>query len=384
MARQFRIDDSSVWGYQYGSGMDGAYTPVTGTDAPINSACTGTSGATTLTATNTSFAPGQVVIIHQTEGTNAGQWELNHIKSYMAGTITFDYALINSYTAGAQVQVLPQYAAVSINGGVTLTASAWNGTTGGILGWLCAGLTEIDGTLAGNGGSASGGTHTAGIGFIGGTPPGSTDAQQGEGSAGVGVNSTGSNGNGGGGARDASGAGGGGGGGGNGTAGSNGSTTGRGSGGTTAGAADLTTMVFGGGGGGGAVKGNPGDQSGAGGSGAGIVVIISKVLTITGSVTLNGGNGGNTVSVGGQTGGGGGGAGGSFLVKCQVATLGSGLVTATGGAKGTGFASPGGDGGVGRIHIDYLGTVSGTTTPSMDTRQDSSLATVTGFLFNML
>jgi hypothetical protein len=58
------------------------------TETMIDSACTGTSAATSLTATNVSFAQGQVILIHQTQGTGAGTWMRNTIQGYTAGTIT--------------------------------------------------------------------------------------------------------------------------------------------------------------------------------------------------------------------------------------------------------------------------------------------------------
>jgi len=43
--------------YGFGNGSDGALSiSADTTDAPIDSACTGTSGSTTLSATNASFA----------------------------------------------------------------------------------------------------------------------------------------------------------------------------------------------------------------------------------------------------------------------------------------------------------------------------------------
>lgn len=69
----------------------------------IYSACSGTAGAYTLSATNASFAAGQEILIHQTQGTNAGQWERNTIQSYTAGTITLKNPLLGSYVSGAQV-----------------------------------------------------------------------------------------------------------------------------------------------------------------------------------------------------------------------------------------------------------------------------------------
>src|SRR5438045_1091315 len=111
----------------FGNSSDGTLS-VSGstTDAPIDSACTGTSGTTSLTATNASFAASQRVLIHQTRGTGVGNWELNTIASYVAGTITTVSPLANTYASGAQVLVVKQHSGVTISG--TLTAKAWTGT----------------------------------------------------------------------------------------------------------------------------------------------------------------------------------------------------------------------------------------------------------------
>lgn len=377
--RQFRSDDTSTWGEQFGNGQDGAYTPSTATDAPIDSAATGTADTTSLTATNASFASGQTILIHQTTGTGAGNWELNAIASYTSGTITTKYPLINTYGSGAQVVVLKQYSSVLIDTGVTLTAKAWNGTTGGILGFLCNGDTSIEGTITA---TAKGYRQAAG--------PTTSHAHgtQGEGKSGTGTASTSANGQGGGGGAAQSGQGrGSGAGGGHATAGTAGTENGNqpgGSAGGTEGVAGLTTVYFGGGGGRGAASSQANNAT-ATGHGGGFIVLISKRLTITGSISCNGGAGaaGATSNQPGS----GGGAGGSTLLKCQSGALGSNLITASGGSGGTGQDSDpaGGAGGVGRIHADYLHTLSGTTSPTIDSRQDAVLADRGGvFLFNMI
>lgn len=374
--RQFRSDDTSIWAEKYGNGSDGALTISSNTtEAPIDSACTGTGGTTSLPATNGSFAPNQLILIHQSIGTGVGNWELNRIQSYSAGTITTAYPLINTYASGAQVRVLKQYSAVTVNSSQTYTAKAYNGTVGGIIAWLCNGTTTITGTVSANGIAGSNTTRGAGIGYLGGTPStgDNSTGNQGYGTGGVGSASTNANGNGGGGARKQSGSfAGGAGGGGHAAAGTNGTTVGGstgGAGGSEAGVAGLTTMVFGGGGGGGA-----GNTSGMGaGGGGGIVLIISKTITVNGAITTNGGNGVN--ANGTDNGSSGAGAGGSILLKGQQITLGSNIITASGGTGGTGSGGSGNSGGgsVGRIHADYLLPVSGTTNPTLDSTKDASM-----------
>ncbi|MCK4261234.1 MAG: hypothetical protein KAX49_19835, partial [Halanaerobiales bacterium] len=68
------------------------------------------------------------------------------------------------------------------------------------------------------------------------------------------------------------------------------------------------------------------------------------------------------------------GSGGSILIKCQTADLGTSLVraeAASGIAGANGYA--GGNGGTGRIHVDYLTSITGSTLPGATTTQDNSL-----------
>lgn len=351
---QFRSDDTTLWWLKYGDGSDGAYSSAgNATDAPVDSACTGTVDTTSLTATNASFTNGEPILIHQSRGTGAGAWELNQIASYTTGTITTQSALKNTYSSGAQVIQLKQYSSFTQNSGHTLTAKAWNGTVGGIIAFLCNGTTTITGTL-----SLSGkGYSVSGLGAV------NNGGTQGEGTNGVGTSSASANGNGGGAGIDFDNQGGAGGG-----NGASGTTNGSATAGASAGSASLVTAVFGGEGGGANVDGN-------GGAGGGLLLMITKTLAeITGSIALTGGNGTGPGS--GNTGGGGG-AGGSCLIKAQTATLGTNKITSSGGTGGNQAGSPtsrrGGNGAVGRIHLDYLTSYTGTTTPTIDVTQDSSL-----------
>ena len=351
----------------FGDGSDGALTISTDTtEAPIDSACTGTMGSTTLTATNVSFVAGQKVLIHQTQGTGAGNYERNTISSYTAGTITLQDALSANYVTGAQVRVLKQYTDVTIDSTKTYTAKAWNGTVGGILGFYANGTVTITGTIT-----------ATGKGFRGSPINTTVDASgyQGEGSLAVGgTRSTSTNGNGAGG-----GTGGstldqcsGGGGGGHAAAGNNGAAgqqSAGGIGGTLVGSANLATLFFGGGGSSGGMGRNSSTYCAAGGAGGGLIAIFGKTFTVTGAITCAGAAGTNAD---GTNGNGGGGGGGSILVKTQVGTLGAGLITAAAGAAGTGGVTAGA-GAVGRIHMDYLTSYTGTTTPTIDVAVDGTL-----------
>lgn len=371
MSRQWRSDDTSPWIYGFGDGSDGDLTISSNTtEAPIDASCSGTSGASTLSATNASFAGGQLILIHQTRGTGAGNWELNKIASYTSGTITLEHTLENTYTdsgaSQAQVRVMRQYNNVTINSGVTWTAKAWDGNVGGILGFFAKGTVTVTGTIAGNG-----------RGFRGGSAPSFNNANQGEGTGGAGTLSTAANGNGGGGT---SGSGRGGAGGGHavsGTTGGNGGNTG----GSAVGDAELVSLNFGGAGAGSASS----NSLSNGANGGGIVSIFANDLTITGAVNLSGAN-----STASNEASGGAGAGGSCLLKCKTATLGTTKITSTGQTPPS-TAWSGGRGGassVGRIHIDYSGSYTGSTNPTLSSRLDPTIK-VGGlgggaFLFNFV
>lgn len=373
MSRRFRSDDTSFWPYGYGFGVDGNLTISTDTtQTVIDSACSGTSGTKSLTATNTSFAVGQFILIIQMVGTNVGEYEFNRIASYTAGTITTQFDLQNTYSTGgadkAQVLVMPQYRDVTIDSTKTFWCKHWDGTVGGILAYFAIGTTTINGKIGSTGAGYDGPPiHNTG-----------EDGLQGEGSTGTPARTSSANGNGGGGGGKGSDPNhsGGGGGGGNGAAGSNGLYDGgaAGSGGAAVGNAGLTQLFMGGGGGQGASgTGHLGSAAGEGGDGGGIILIVSRVITVnasTGQVLSDGVKPGGGFA---DEGSGGGGAGGSVLLKCQSATLATTKITAPGAAAGDASIGTGGAGAVGRIHIDYYSSFSGTTTPTIDSRKDPNM-----------
>lgn len=368
MSTQFRSDDTVKWWLGFGNGSDGDYSSAgNATDAPVDSSCSGSANSTSLSATNASFAAGKPVLIHQTRGTGAGNWELNQIQSYTSGTITLKKALQNTYTdsgaSQAQVIQLKQYKNFTQNSGHTLTAKAWDGNVGGIIAFLAKGTATITGTLSATGKGFRGGTGKI-------TSSTGAGGNQGEGTAGAGSVSKAANGNGGGGGVRASGNSynNGAGGGGYGAAGQDcqyGTASNKGLGGAAAGAAGMTATMFGGGGGGG--QSTSGTAS-TGGSGGGLVLIISKNVTVGGTITTNGNNASNAAD-----GAGGGGAGGGILVKARTSTLGTTKLTATGGNGDTVGDGVGGAGAVGRIHIDYSGSYTGTTSPTLDSTLDPTI-----------
>lgn len=380
--RQWRSDDTDKWVYGFGSGVDGDLTISSNTtEAPIDSSCSGTATQTSLSATNASFASGQLILIHQSRGTGVGAWELNRIASYTAGTITLSHALMNTYTdsgaSQAQVRVLKQYNNVTVNSGVTYTAKAWDKNVGGILAFFARGTTNIVGTV-----------NAAEKGYLGGASSLGGNPTCGEGSLAdqsYHDNSNGAIGTGGG-CSFASG-------GGNAASGGGGGYVTQpnrggskygdkgGYGGRTDGDVGLLELHFGGGGGGASAP-NQAAAWGQVANGGGVVAIFSKNLAVSGSITTKGSNAKATVVETGVWGAStGGGAGGSVLLKCNTATLGTALVLATagnGGDQGTG-------GSVGRIHLDYSGSYTGTTSPTINARSDVSLYDVIGgsFLYNL-
>lgn len=308
--------------------------------------------------------PGDVVLIHQTQGTGVGCWELNTaVSDYTGGTANIQLAkpLQCNYASGgnnhAQIQRVPQYTDCPVSGTVT-PLSAWNGTWGGILAVMCNGTMNLTGSIT-----------AAGKGFMGGVTSQSAHAEQGDSATGNGTNTTSANGTGGGGGALGDGAAAGGGGGGGlgvtGTAGQPGAR-GGGAGGTTGGSADLTTFIFGGAGGGGGWRRDT--AGGTGGTSGGIILLSTRTLALGGSssVTAAGNSGGANSGAGDSAGGGGGGAGGSILLKMNTGSLGTARITAAGGDGGAGNPGSnnnGGAGGAGRIRIEYCESFSGSTNP---------------------
>lgn len=367
-SRQFRSDDTSTWSDRYGSGADGAKT-VSGAETydGARASCSGSSGGTSLTlGAASTFADGDLVVIHQTRGTGAGNWELNKISSGGGTTsLTLAYSLINTYTdsgdSQAQIIEMKQYSSVAINS--TLSAPEWDGDTGGGVAFFCTGTVNGSGTI-----------DISGKGFRGGAADRHGESHNlqptttSEGGGGVanegggGGCPTGNNENGGGG-------------GGYGTAG--GAASGgisNPAGGGTYGVAALTSLHLGSGGG--------GSHASAGADGAGFLLIIAKTIDFSSMTTVNC-NGLNTSDQNSGVGIAGAGSGGSILLKGQTLNLGTGKVTASGGTAGNnpGAGADGGDGGVGRIHADYSTSISGTTTPTIDSTLDATLADSSGVRF---
>jgi large repetitive protein len=348
--RQFRSDDTSVWADKFGDGSSDVTKSADETASLANATVTGNATEFTVTLGGAStFANGDIVIIHQTQkATGAGVWELNKIVSgATTTTLTLKYPLMNTYAANAQIVGFVKAKNFTINSGKTVTLPAWDGTASGIYPVLANGDISIAGTILGTGKAFGGGDGSNSGNYSGegidGPQVSLGGAHENAGSGGVNVD---------------------GGGGANGAAGGNG--TSGGVGGSAVGNAGLTLMDFGGGGGG----GNAGNGGGDGGVGGGIVLLIGKSITVTGAITVGGTDG--TSGGGGR--GGGGGAGGSVLLKAKTIVLGTALITTPGGAAGGGGEGTGGIGSVGRIHADYSTSLTGTTTPTIDSTLDTTIS----------
>ena len=346
-------------GQDFGDGIGGAYT--ISSDSNVRATITGTATQMTGTAGSTAFSNGDLVMLHQTQGAGAGQWEINMIASG-GGTTSLTFVVANYYTygTGAQIIKVSRYSTLTIS---AHSIPAWNGSTGGI-GVFCANVsTSIGGALNGTGTGYRNGAQNASDGWLAGyqgegytAPPNSRNTA---------ANTSG----GGGGGGNNSGQGGGGGGGGAGHASGGGNGDGAGYAGGAVGQIDLLAIFPGGGGGGGGNDDAGGHPGAPGGIGGGMIIVFSKTVSITGSITVNGNNGSNSVSSWG--GAGGGGAGGSILIVCETGTFGTNLMTATGGAGGArNDSGTGGAGSVGRISVHHTGAITGASNPAFNDTTD--------------
>ncbi|HEX8070668.1 MAG TPA: hypothetical protein VF546_12000 [Pyrinomonadaceae bacterium] len=319
--------------------------------------------------------------------------------------------LRNTYTTAAwsntqgqrtfQVVRVPQYSSATVAGATTLSARAWDGSTGGVVAVDVAGTLTVNGTVSadGRGFRGGGGRGTSGGGSGAGTPA-TTDymlptswnlnGQKGEGVAGTpryvyngtsvvdtgaegypgnttftagAATGRGAPGNAGGGGTDGSTANNeensGGGGGGNGGAGGMGGMTWRnrdnigGFGGVmpTTVPPSNTRVVMGGGGGAGS-RNNSSGVAASGAVGGGIVMIRAGTLAGGGTVSANGSDAYNLTL---NDGGGGGGAGGSILVSAGT-YAGAIALSARGGRGGDAW------------NTSPVGTICGSTPCDTDNR----------------
>lgn len=349
-------------------------------DTVIDSVCSGSSGSTSLTATNPSFSAGQMVLIIQMTGTGAGNRQFNRISSYTAGTITLEFALDNNFglVGSAQVLVIKQLTSLTIDITKALGVKYHDEAThkGGIFAAFVNGPAIINGDLTANGGTGGSngdpGLGAQGRGYWGGDGARHTifpdSANYGGSSTGISSRDHTRNNNGaGGGAGYVSATGskapaGGGGHAGPGQQAVNGSGSYQhGLGGDTIGNDDMSVIFMGAGGGGGCTgDGSSSFKTGGGGGGAGIIILFARKIVVTGRVMAIGGDGGAA-----DVASGGGGAGGSIWLKGVELDIGTGLVDASAGNYGDGGSSGahGGAGSVGRVKVECC-TLTGESTPA--------------------
>jgi len=362
----------------FGDGADGdlAVTDTYYTDG-TRTALSGTASAgqkNVPVSSASGFAVDQEVLVIQMQETGAGNYEFGIIAGTGGGSLTLRDNLEHTYTVGgnSKVQVLrvPHYQNVTVQNGGKLTAHGWDGSTGGVLVFRANGTLQVQdgGTIDANYLGFEGGPGENNVG-IGGRQGASYDGVPRNPGQGIGNSA---NYGGGGGGWECSGAGGGGGG--YGTAGNNGQTIcgTAGQGGNLYGNATLSLLYLGSGGGG-ASDGMGG--LGGGNIGGGAILILARSITIDGTLSTNGADGLNghwDADYDHPSFGGGGGSGGSIKLVSSVINVGSEKVSAIGGMGGRGVGGPnrnGGDGGVGRIRIEYCESLSGSTNPSASTHQ---------------
>ncbi|MBK7667883.1 MAG: gliding motility-associated C-terminal domain-containing protein [Sphingobacteriaceae bacterium] len=308
-------------------------------------------GANITTANNATFG-------NITAYNSAGQYEFNYIGAINGLCISLTCPLINTYNLSGAVQLVrvPVYANAVVTN--TLTAQAWNGTTGGVLAFESTNLTfnsdiNVDALGFRGGAFAQGGFCCSSNNFVTNSVAG---GQKGEAIAAYIAGQDGSKGknaNGGGGTNCGNSGGGGGANGGAGGIGGN-QYNGCGPGDQGVGGINLTypspaVLYLGGGGGG--FRDN-GQIATVGGNGGAIVFIISNQITCNNRIISSRGADVTTNAV--DEGSGGGGSGGSVFISCPT-YLGNLTINAQGGRGGSNFNTifpgnchgPGGGGGGG-------------------------------------
>jgi len=328
------------------------------------------SGDTTITVSDaTGFSEDDEILIMQMQnsgGGEAGTYEFKHISSISGNGITLSSSLDNSYFSGSfdsvdatasQIIRVPQYTTVTIDSGNSITAPAWDGYTGGIVVFRAETVTVNSGGII----------DVSEKGYRGGAygPSNNLDGYQGESCLGKGV------GGGGYGLGKLNNAGGGGsyicGGGGEYGGGATNSDPWTGSGDTYArkgevyGTVDLSQIFFGSGGGGQWNGNDPAHSDG--GNGGGIIIVYANSIVAPTDSFLANGETTNGIQYGSYSYGSSGGAGGSIFLYARTIQGGTNFCRAIGGLGNHLPQRVGGDGGVGRIRLDY-NTLEGTTTPS--------------------
>jgi hypothetical protein len=361
------IVDEGGWA---GTGADGALTVTTTTTIGEAWVVTVIVGSSLTVEGPTSLSAGDEVLIINMHGgdtayAHVGVYEFAWVVSASTNTVVLEATPTaifgqssNSSLLGQNVQVVrvPQYTDVTITSTGMLTAPVWDGETGGVLAFRATGTVTVDGVIsvdelgyaAGQtgtvynndafqgesyAGTGDGNLNSSYGGFYGNYPYGYYRANYGGGGAMI----TGGGGNYAGGA----------------TAGASwtgGSYPAAAAGGTY-GTADLSTLYMGSGGAG-VWYGS--SNPGPGGDGAGILYIGAAEVIVNNAAGISA-IGGTTThwATGTWTYGAGGGAGGSIWVIADSLDLVSDALYAEGGLGESTHTRVGGDGGYGRIRLDF-------------------------------
>ena len=99
-------------------------------DPNTRTTITGTINTNSATLGSTAFNLGDLVLIHQTQGSGAGNWEINQIGGGGGTTsVTFKVDLKYTYGTGAQIIKVGMYNNLTVN---SHSVTGWNGSTGGV------------------------------------------------------------------------------------------------------------------------------------------------------------------------------------------------------------------------------------------------------------
>lgn len=304
-------------------------------------------GATSVQVSSvTGFFAGENALILGMTGASAGRYDLLRVRSVNAatGTLMFDSGVENAYAAApsvTQVVNVPEFSTLTVQNGSSITASSWNGVTGGVVAFKIKNSLNLIGNIDVSGKGYRGGNGiVSGIGFSG-------ESISGNGAASISANAGG--GGGGGGHVNPCGTSSASGGGGAGHASQGGFGVGScgplspcsGQPGLKYSVDDVSRLFMGSGGGG--TGGCTGGTASTGANGGGMMLLSFGNVTGNGVLRANGGDaigGSNFLSPAG-----GGGAGGSIVTATSLSS--SIVAIASGGAGGSGAASGGaGSGGI--------------------------------------
>ncbi|MBE0645602.1 MAG: hypothetical protein IH600_16090, partial [Bacteroidetes bacterium] len=126
-----------------------------------------TAPASTVSVNNTTgISVGDYVMVYQAVGASisttddatygtitnynsAGLYELRGVQSVSTNSVTLTGPLLSSYSVAGKTQLIriPQYTSLTINSGGSITAQAWNGSTGGVAALHVQGTATIVGSI---------------------------------------------------------------------------------------------------------------------------------------------------------------------------------------------------------------------------------------------